>query len=219
MLLRLAVAAAATMTILSAQPENWEVAPVAGYLRLSKKVIGSANVNAPLDDDSTLHSRQPVYGLRLTRNTKGYYGFEATYLRSKARFDSKLVPIDGSSTTTIPETGTISIDQIFLNGVSYFMPNGERFRPYVTAGFNVQLYGTPPLPDWPFGRAKSLGFNYGGGLKIKLTKALLFRVDVRDIWGTSPYGLQYASDPTNQSIRSPGFFRQFEGTIGFGIRF
>jgi hypothetical protein len=219
MLLRLAVAAAATIAILSAQPQNWELAPVAGYLRLSKKPLGSANADTPLDTDSSLHSRQPVYGLTLTRDTKGYYGFEATYLRSKARFDSKLEPLDGSSTTTIPESGTISIDQIFLNGVSYFMPNGERFRPYVTAGFNVQLYGTPPLPDWPLGRAKSLGFNYGGGIKIKLTKSLLFRLDVRDIWGTSPYDLQYAPSPADQSIRSPGFFRQFQGTIGFGIRF
>src|ERR1700754_1086890 len=74
MLLRLALAAAATMSVLSAQ--NWEFAPVGGYLKLSKKVIGSANLDSPKDDDTTLHSRQPVYGMRLTRNTKGYWGFE-----------------------------------------------------------------------------------------------------------------------------------------------
>ena len=216
MLLRLAVAAAATITVLSAQ--TWEVAPVAGYLKLSKKVIGSANVNTPLDDDTSLHSLQPVYGLRLTRNTKGYYGFEATYLRSKARIDSKLLPFDGSSTTTIPESGNIWINQAFFNGVSYFMPNGERFRPYVTAGFNVQFYSTPPLPDWPLSGSKSLGFNYGGGLKIQLVKHLLFRIDVRDIWGSSPYDLQFDTSTTN-TVRVPGLFRQLEGTLGIGIRF
>lgn len=219
MLLRLAVAAAATMTVLTAQSvEKWELAPVGGYLKLSKKVIGSANLDTPKDDDTTLHSLQPVYGLRLTRNTKGYYGFEATYLRSKARIDSKLLPLDGSSTTTKPESGNIWINQGFFNGICYFMPNGERFRPFVTAGMNVQVYGTPPLPDWPFGKSKKLGFNYGGGIKLQLAKHLLVRLDVRDIWGGSPYDLQFDTSST-ASIRSPGMFRQLEGTLGIGIRF
>ena len=215
MLVRLAVAAAATMSILSAQ--NWEFAPVAGYLGLSKKIIGSANLDAPKDDDTTLHSRQPVYGLRLTRNTKGYWGFEGTLLRSRARIDSKLLPSNGSSAETIPETGSIWIHQAFFNGISYFMPAGERFRPYMTAGIQVQMYSTPPMPDWPFGRSRKLGFNYGGGLKIQLVKHALFRIDVRDIWGGSPYDLQF--DTSGVSLRSPGLFRQLEGTIGIGIRF
>ncbi len=216
MLLRLALAAAATMTVLSAQ--NWEFAPVGGYLKLSKKVIGSANLDSPKDDDTTLHSRQPVYGMRLTRNTKGYWGFELTALRSKARIDSKLLPQNGSSTDTILESGTISINQVFFNGISYFMPNGERFRPYVTGGINAQFYGKPPLEDWPFSRARSLGFNYGGGIKVQLAKRVLVRLDVRDIWGSSPYDLQFDTAST-ASIRSPGLFRMLEGTLGIGIRF
>jgi opacity protein-like surface antigen len=218
MLVRLAVAAAMTVTMLSAQPLKWEVAPVAGYLGLSKKVIGSANLDAPKDDDTTLHSKQPVYGLRLTRNTKGYWGFEATLLRSRARIDSKLFPQDGSSTETVLETGNIWIHQAFFNGISYFMPNGERFRPYMTAGMQVQLYGKPPMPDWPFGRSRKLGFNYGGGLKVQLSKNVLFRIDARDILGGSPYDLQFDT-ASSLSLRSPGLFRQLEGTIGIGIRF
>jgi len=79
------------------------------------------------------------------------------------------------------------------------------------------MYSTPPMPDWPFGRSRKLGFNYGGGLKIQLVKHALFRIDVRDIWGGSPYDLQF--DTSGVSLRSPGLFRQLEGTIGIGIRF
>src|SRR4051794_4309613 len=94
MWLRLAVVAAATMTAMPAQ--TWEVDPMAGYLRLSSKFIGSANTNDPKADDTRLHSLQPAYGAYVTRNTKGYYGFEAGFLRSKARMDSNLIPLSGT---------------------------------------------------------------------------------------------------------------------------
>src|SRR5712671_2089438 len=99
MWLRLAVVTAATMTMMSAQTLPWEVAPVVSFLRLSHKVIGSANGSSPQDDDTKLRGIQPGVGVRLTWNTKGYYGFEGSYLHSKARIRSKLLPLDGSSTT------------------------------------------------------------------------------------------------------------------------
>ncbi len=216
MWLRLAVATAATMTMMSAQ--TWEVAPVVSYLRLSHKVLGSANSSTPKDDDTKLRGIQPAYGVRLTWNTSGYYGIEASYLRSRAHISSKLVPSDGTSTTTKEETGDLWLNQVFVNAICYFMPNGERFRPYVTAGAQVQFYGTPPLADWPGAGSRTIGFNYGGGLKVQLVKHVLVRIDVRDIHGGSPYDLQYASDSAS-SLRSPGWFRQLEGSFGVGIRF
>ena len=220
MWLRLAVATAATMTILSAQTETltWEVAPVVSYLRLSHKVIGSANSTNPKDDDTKLRGIQPGVGLRLTWNTKGYYGIEASYIHSRAHISSKLVPIDGSSDVTTEETGDIKLDQIFVNGICYFMPNGERFRPYVTAGATVQKYSTPPLKDWPGGSSRPIGFNWGGGVKVQIVKHVLVRLDFRDIISSAPYDLQYANDSAG-TIRSPGRFRTLEGSFGLGIRF
>ena len=219
MWLRLAVATAATITMMSAQEAlTWEVAPVVSYLRLSHKVIGSANGSSPQDDDTKMRGIQPGVGVRLTWNTSGYYGIEASYLHSRARISSKLVPIDGSSTTTTEETGNIKQDQIFVNGICYFMPNGERFRPYITAGAQVQKYSQPPLKDWPDAGSRTIGFNYGGGVKIQLVKHALIRIDVRDIWGSSPYDLQFANGSAD-SIRSPGRFRSLEGSFGVGIRF
>jgi len=213
MWVKCAVVFAATIVALPAQ--QWEVAPIGGYLRLSKKPLGSLNQSAPKDDDTKLYPRQPAYGVAVTLNTKGYYGVEAGALRSRARIDSKIDPGDGNP---VLETGTVNQTQAFLNGISYFMPRGERFRPYATAGFTAQFWSTPGLPHWSGGSSKNIGFNYGGGLKIRLAKPVLFRLDVRDIWAGAPYSLQYETSGTT-SLRSPGLYRQLQGTIGIGIMF
>jgi len=41
---------------------------------------------------------------------------------------------------------------------------------------------------------------------------------VRDILAGAPYGLQYAMDPSGGS-RSPGLYRQLQGTAGLSITF
>ena len=213
MWVKCAVVFTAAIALLPAQ--QWEVAPVVGYLRLSKKPIGSLNQTAPKDDDTRLAPRQPAYGVTATLNTKGYYGIEAGVLRSRARIDSNIDPGDGKP---VLESGTVTQTQTFLNGVCYFMPRGEWWRPYVTAGFEAQFWNTPNLPNWSGRNSKNLGFNYGGGIKIRLAKPVLFRLDVRDIWAGAPYSLQYANS-TDTSLRSPGLYRQLQGTIGIGIAF
>jgi len=41
---------------------------------------------------------------------------------------------------------------------------------------------------------------------------------VRDIWAGAPYGLQYANS-SDTSVRSPGLYRQLQGTVGIGFVF
>jgi len=65
MLLKCAVVSVAAITALSAQ--TWEVSPFAGYLRLSKKPLGSQNQTSPKDDDTKLSGRQPAYGVTARR--------------------------------------------------------------------------------------------------------------------------------------------------------
>jgi hypothetical protein len=219
MWLRLAVIAAATISMMPAQ--TWEVSPLAGYLRLSKKPIGSVNSTSPKADDTLIKGSQPVFGVRATWNTKGYYGIEGAYLRSKARVDSKIVPLDSTTSDTVLESGRVWLNQISVDGLAYFMPSGERFRPYIAAGAQVQIYGEPPLPDWTIGRGpRSIGFNYGGGIKIRLFPHAQVRLDVRDIWGGSPYDLSFPTDTTSGNASgSGGHFRQVEATMGVGITF
>jgi opacity protein-like surface antigen len=214
MWLKCAVVSAAMITTLSAQ--TWEVSPFAGYLRLLKKPLGSLNTSSPKDDDTKLTARQPGYGVSVTMNTHGYYGVEVGILRSRARIDSNIVPASGGD--AVLETATVTQNQVFLNGICYFMPRGEWFRPYVTAGVDVQFWSTPGVPDWAGGSSKNIGFNYGGGVKLRIFKPVYFRLDVRDILAGSPYGLQYANDASG-SPRSPGLYRQLQGTVGLSITF
>jgi hypothetical protein len=208
---RLAVTVAATITMLPGQ--TWEVSPLAGYLRLSHKPIGSVDSSSPKEDDTKLHAFQPMIGARLTWNTKGYYGVEAGYFRSKARIDAQIVPAGG--TDPITESGRIWINQISVNGICYFMPSGERFRPFVTAGGNVHTYSAPPLADWTLGPApRAIGFNYGGGIKLRLFPHAQARLDVRDIFTGSPYDLSF---PTTSG--SGGRHRQLEASMGIGLTF
>ena len=214
--LKCAVVSAAMITALQAQ--TWEVSPYAGYLRLSKKPLGSLNSSAPKDDDTKLTARQPGYGVSVTLNTHGYYGVEVGILRSRARLVSKLIPAAGGD--PVPETGTVTQNQVFLNGICYFMPRGEWFRPFVTAGFDAQFWSAPgsTVPDWAGGSSKNLGFNYGGGIKLRIFKPVYLRLDVRDIWAGAPYGLQYGNDASG-SPRSPGLYRQLQGTLGLSVTF
>src|SRR5882724_4033055 len=214
--LKCAVVSAAMITALSAQ--TWEVSPYAGYLRLSKKPLGSLNSSAPKDDDTKLTARQPGYGVSITGNTHGYYGVEAGILRSRARLDSKIIPAAGGD--PVLESGTVTQNQVFVNGICYFMPRGEWFRPYVTAGVDVQFWSAPggSVPDWAGGSSKNVGFNFGGGVKLRVLKPVYVRLDVRDILAGSPYGLQYANDASG-SPRSPGLYRQLQGTVGLSVTF
>src|SRR5262249_24750896 len=134
---------------------------------------------------------------------------------SRERITSNIDPGTG---TPVLESGMVTENQIFLNGICYFMPRGERFRPYVTAGAEVQLWNQPNLANWSAGSSKNIGFNYGGGVKVRLAKSVQFRLDVRDILAGAPYSLEYAT-ATDTSLRSPGLYRQLQGTIGFGIVF
>src|SRR5216683_3317267 len=198
MWLKCAVVSAAMITALSAQ--TWEVSPFAGYLRLSKKPLGSLNTAAPKDNDTRLAARQPGYGVSVTMNTHGYYGVEVGILRSRARIDTRIATGTG---TEVLESATVTQNQVFLNGICYFMPRGEWFRPYVTAGFDAQFWSKPGVPDWAGGSSKNIGFNYGGGVKLRLFKTVYFRLDVRDILAGAPYGLEYAMGPGG-GVRSPG---------------
>src|SRR6266403_4491903 len=117
MWLKCAVVSAAMITALSAQ--TWEVSPFAGYLRLSKKPLGSLDTSAPKDDDTKLAARQPGYGVSVTMNTHGYYGIEAGILRSRARIDTRIVRASGPD---VLETATVTQNQLFLNGICYCMP-------------------------------------------------------------------------------------------------
>jgi hypothetical protein len=197
----------------AAQAQRYEVSALAGMLRLGGAPLGSLYETGGKDDDSRLRGRSG-YGVRLTLNTRGYFGHEVGYIYSRATFQTKLRTTDGKTTTVTSAEAKVIVRQVFYDFLMYSMPAGERFRPFIAAGAQAHQYGAPAFADYDIGRSRNYGVNYGGGLKIRLFPHALLRFDVRHSIGGKPYNLTY-EDVT----KTGGMLRQLEASFGVGISF
>lgn len=193
-----------------AQAQRFEVAVLGGYPLISGAPLGSISSEKPKDDDTKLKGNYS-YGARLTWNTKGYYGNEIGFTFNRATFQTKIRDAQGVETL---RQSRIPVHHLFYNFLIYFMPAGERWRPFMTGGLQVQQYGAPRIPDWDLGFSRNYGANYGGGLKLKLFKHALMRFDFRDYIGGKPYDLKFADE-----MKGGGIFRQWEGSVGVAFTF
>jgi hypothetical protein len=191
--------------------QTFEVSPFAAYLRMGRAPLGSASPESPQDTDSRLKSAMG-YGVRLTWNPWNYYGHEITYIRLRPTFQSTLRDTDHPD--GVVESDKINLQEAAYNFMMYFMPRGERWRPYFTAGMQLYQYSEPRITDFPSGSTRHYGGNYGFGLKLKLMKNALVRLDVRDYIGGKPYDLTF-----KDVMKSGGMMHQFEGSFGIGITF
>jgi opacity protein-like surface antigen len=190
-------------------PQTWEVSAGGGAMRPARKGLGSLSTDSPKNDDTRLRGTTG-YGVRLTANTKGYYGFELGYIRSRATMEATI----RTGTETLDRRGRLTIQHAFFNAIAYMMPKGERWRPFLTVGMQGQLYSRPNIDEFTDPSSRNYGFNYGGGLKIKLAKHFLVRLDVRDYIGGAPYGLTLEEEKL-----SLGTLRHLEGSFGLSITF
>ena len=113
-----------------------------------------------------------------------------------------------------PVDSHVNIEQAFYNFLIYMMPKGERWRPYITGGLQAVKSGNPKIDGWTGIATRNYGFNYGGGIKFKLQKHILVRLDLRDYFTGRPYDLAF------QDIDLEGkLIRQQEASFGLVIRF
>lgn len=208
----LSVALFACVIFASAKAQTFEISVLAGLPRVSDAPLGSISEQDAKDDDTRLKGKNG-YGVRLTWNTPGYYGHEIGYLYSFATLQT-IVRTGEKPVIVTPVEDRVRLRQVSYNFLIYFMPKGERFRPFMTGGLEMLQYGAPGIPEWPTGSSRNYGANYGGGLKIKLFEHALIRLDVRDHLGGKPYDLTF-EDPT----RSGGILRQFEASAGLSVTF
>lgn len=187
-----------------------EISPFFGQFRPNAAGLGSLQEKAR--DNHTRLKPGTGGGLRATWNTKGYYGFELGYSQANLRFETALRP--SGATADVIRTDKVKAQQLFFNFLAYFMPAGERFRPFITGGIQLQQYGRPNIDDFDIPSTRNYGPNYGGGLKIKLIKNALIRMDFRHYIGGRPYDL------TREDERNTGgMLQQLEGSVGFAITF
>jgi hypothetical protein len=186
--------------------------------------------------------------------------FAFTYQRGKFRFGALafLGLPEGDQGGYVEETTGLLTRQFQYNLIANLRPREKRFRPYVAAGPVLQLinltdapfkssggvfkYGlrnvglllaaynfgsTPPLDG---GGIFQFAFQYGGGIKYRLTRRFLVRLDVRETIGPQPnfIGRSITIDDTSpndeyridyRQIRPTGPLRQQRATLGFAFTF
>jgi hypothetical protein len=199
--------------------QKYEVSVGANLLRLDSKPLGSVATTGGLDSD-TYFKKVSVEGasLRLTWNSKGYFGHEIgySYNRSMLNVTARTTDADGNDVVTKYQQ-KVKVAQLTYNFLIYMMPAGERIRPYITMGATVQDYGAPSLDLWPQGqgRSRNYGGNFGAGIKVRLFPHTQMRLDLRQHFVGAPYNLTFA-DPQNPTA---GTMKNATASVGFGVTF
>jgi opacity protein-like surface antigen len=139
------------------------------------------------------------FGFRIGLNTYRYMGFEFGYAynRSQLHYDGPPVTEQG-----------MAIHQGFGDGLIYATPEGSRIRPFAAAGLQFSNF-VPPGASASYGQGETkFGFNYGGGVKVKVAENWLVRFDFR----------QYETGKPSFGVLEP-HGRLFQNEISAGFAF
>jgi opacity protein-like surface antigen len=113
-------------------------------------------------------------GLNSTRFTGHEFGY--AYNRTK-------LEISGF------EDQGMAIHQGFYNYLLYATKEGFRIRPFATGGGHFSNFVPPGVSVTQGGGATKFGFNYGGGIKVRVTDVWGFRLDFRQYMTGKPFDL------------------------------
>jgi opacity protein-like surface antigen len=164
--------------------------------------IPGGNSNAVKLDDGFRVS------FRFVLNSSGHLGHEFQYAYNRSA-------LSDSTGIVLPQPGSagMAIHQVGYNLLYYLRPTSDedRVRPFFTAGVNVDSFSTPATAN-PRGGSARFGFNYGGGIKYRISQLWAWRWDVRGYDTGKP---NWRGVLHNQS----GLLQQFEASVGIGVYF
>src|SRR5579863_6170757 len=140
------------------------------------------------------------FGFRFAFNTRSHLGHEIQYAYSRTNL--KYNDQGGA------EQG-MAIHEGGYNALIYATPEGSRIRPFGTGGVHFSNYVPPGSSAASGGGATKFGFNYGGGVKVKVTSMWAVRFDLRQYTTPKPFDLPLQS----------GWIHQNEISAGVGIMF
>jgi hypothetical protein len=145
-------------------------------------------------------------GLRLGFNTSGSFGHEFQYAYNRPG------PTDSTGTVLVASgPPRMELHQVGYNFLYYFTSRETALRPLATAGVQIDdfaLRGT----DLSAKYAAKFGFNYGVGLKFRMTPLFGWRVDLRGYETGKP-------DWGGLLVHQSGLIHQAETSAGFGVFF
>jgi opacity protein-like surface antigen len=147
-------------------------------------------------------------GVRLDLNSAGHFGHEFQYAYNRSS-------LSDSTGIILPQAGSagMAIHQVGYNLLYYLHPASEDqgVRPFFTAGANLDSFSTPASAS-PRGGSPRFGFNYGGGIKHRISSLFAWRFDIRGYDSGKP---NWRGALHNQS----GLLQQFEASVGLGVYF
>jgi opacity protein-like surface antigen len=123
-------------------------------------------------------------GARMSFDVRGYFAHELAYSLQRAKFRVATDdPINNSS--SVGET-TIAVHNYYYNFVAHGTRRDSLVRPFVTGGVGVSSFGYPGYSALSRGQTK-FGYDYGAGIKFRITDKYGLRFDVRDHITSKPF--------------------------------
>src|SRR5579864_6962198 len=180
----------------------------AGESILSNRNLGSpfSTISGGRPDDVQLDNGFR-FGFRFGFNTGGHVGHEIQYAYSRTHFIDNTGAIFGA----VSSPG-MAIHEGGYNFLYYATPEGSRIRPFATGGLHFANFVPPGSSASYGGGSTKFGFNYGGGVKVKVGSKFGVRFDVREYQMGKP---DFGGILQNRS----GLLRQTEVSAGFGLLF
>jgi opacity protein-like surface antigen len=173
---------------------------VAGESILSNNGLGAIT---PTGSQKDVHLDNGFrFGFRFGWNSAGHMGHEIQYAYSRTHLF-----ISGA------DAGGMAIHEGGYNFLLYATPEGARFRPFGTVGGHFANFVPPGSSATSGGGKNKFGFNYGAGVKVKVTSLFGLRFDLRQYQMGKPDF--FGGALFNRS----GLLRQTEVSAGVGIHF
>jgi opacity protein-like surface antigen len=137
-------------------------------------------------------------GGRLSMN-RWFLGHEISYAWQKTNLK-----------TASEDIGGVSIHNYYYNFVVHATPEGTAIRPFVTGGAGFSTFFPPGVSSLSGSGDNKFGFNYGGGVKFRLTDKFGLRMDVRDHLTGRPFE-KFGVNTLD------GKFHNVEFSVGFAL--
>ncbi len=176
-----------------------EFAVTGGQSRLSNNGIGSFSATAGAKSDDLQLQDGFRLGFRMTFNAGRFFGHEVGYAYNRTQWRD-------NTSSPATETGS-AIHQGFYNYLVYAMPEGSTVRPFAAGGVHFSNFVWPGYSVSSGGGSNKFGVNYGGGLKVRVSRIFAIRFDVREYRNGKPFDLP----------QQKGWIRQLEIGTGFAL--
>ena len=128
-------------------------------------------------------------GVRFTLNTYRFFGHEIFY---------------AYNSTDVTLVGSTPVHQAGYSFLAYATPEGSRIRPFAAGGGHFASFYPPGTGVYYGTGYTKFGYNYGGGLKFRITPIFALRFDVRDYATGKPFPLEDRSGLLHQLETSGG---------------